>query len=71
MLVAGLLVVSRCGTQVLVGGFLFFDVFWCVVLEGGSKNNNGAADVLSRGVETTTSFEGGSKKQQRGCSFCL
>ena len=23
------------------------------------------------GVETTTSFEGVSKKQQRGCSFCL
>ena len=47
MLVAGLLVVVVLKSWLVC--FLFFDVFWGVVLEGGSKNNNGAADFVSRG----------------------
>ena len=56
----------RCGTQVLVGLFLVFDAFWGVVLEGGSKNYNGLQILYLGGVETTTSFEGGSKKTTTG-----
>ena len=47
MLVAGLLVVVVVLKSWLVC-FLFFDVYWGVVLEGGSKNN-GAADFVSKG----------------------
>ena len=72
MLVAGLLVVAVLKSWLVC--FLFFDVFWCVVLERGSKNNNGASDFVSRfleRVETATSFEGGSKQnQQRSRNFC-
>ena len=48
MLVAGLLVVVVLKSWLVC--FLVFDVFGAVVLEGGSKNNNGAADFVSRGV---------------------
>ena len=48
MLVARLLVVVVLKSWLVC--FLCFDVFWDVVLEGrGSKNNNGAADFVSRG----------------------
>ena len=67
MLVAGLLVVVVLKSWLVC--FLFFDVFWGVVLEGGSKNNNGAADFVSTGVETTTSFDGGSQKTTTGLQF--
>ena len=45
MLVAGLLVVVVLKSWLVC--FLFFDVFWDVVL--GAKNNDGAADFVSRG----------------------
>ena len=47
ILVAGLLVVVVLKSWLV--SFLFFDVFGGVVLEGGSKNNNGAADFVSTG----------------------
>ena len=56
MLVAGLLVLVVLKSWLVC--FLFFDVFCGVVLEGGGqKNNNRAADFVSRGVETTTGVQ--------------
>ena len=52
MLVAGLLVVVVLKPWLVC--FLFFDVFWCVVLEGGV--NNGAADFVSRGGRDNNIF---------------
>ena len=66
MLVAGLLVVVVLKSWLV--SFLLFDVFGVVFL-GGSKNNNGAADFVSRGVETRTSFEGGVPPKNNGLQF--
>ena len=46
----------RCGTQVLVG------LFW-------RSKGNSAADFVSRGVETITSFEGGLKSNNGAAAF--
>ena len=54
MLVAGLLVVVVLKSWLVC--FLFFDVFWDVVLEGGVKNNNGAADFVSTGGRDNNIF---------------
>ena len=53
MLVAGLLVVVVLKSWLVC--LLFFDVFWDVVLEGGSKTTTGLQILFLRGVETTTS----------------
>ena len=43
-------------------------MFFGVLFLGGSKYNNGAADFVCRGVETTTSFEGGVRKNNNGAA---
>ena len=60
MLVAGLLVVVVLKSWLVC--FLFLDVFWDVVLEGGQKTTTGLQILFLGGVETTTSSEGGLKK---------
>ena len=58
MLVAGLLVVVVLKSWLVC--FLFFDVFWGVVLEGGGgqKTTTGLWILFLGGVETTASLEG-------------
>ena len=58
MLVAGLLVVVVLKSWLVC--FLFFDVFWDVVLEGGGqKTTTGLQIFFLNRVETTTSSEKG------------
>ena len=67
MLVAGLLVVVVLKSWLVC--FLFLDVFWDVVLEGGQKTTTGLQILFLGGVETTTSSEGGVQKNNEVAVF--
>ena len=60
----------RCGTQVLVGLFLVFLMFFGMLFwRGGKKTTTGLQILFLGGVEATTSSEAEFKKTTAGLQF--